>query len=98
MLNLRQFTGSFSTTGLILGLAFFCASLTPSLLPREYVVQGVLSGLVFVAGYGFGWSGHWVWKFMELREMTGRLARVVTWTMVSTLMLTSIYTLNQIII
>jgi uncharacterized membrane protein len=36
-----------------LGLVFFCASLTPSLLPREFVIQGVLSGVVmsFVDGF-----------------------------------------------
>jgi len=71
MFNLRQIAGSFSTTGLILGLAFFCVSLTPSLLPREFAVQGVLSGIVIVAGYSIGWSGHWVWEFMELKEVTG---------------------------
>lgn len=38
MLNLRQIAGPFSVTGLTLGLAFFCASLTPSLLSREHVV------------------------------------------------------------
>jgi uncharacterized membrane protein len=96
MLNLRQIAGSFSATGLILGLAFFCISLTPSLLPREYVVQGVLSGVVFVVGYGIGGFGHWVWKFMELKEITGRLARVTTRILLSTLIITSIFTLNQV--
>jgi uncharacterized membrane protein len=96
MLNLRQIAGSFSATGLILGLAFFCVSLTPSLLPREYVVQGVLSGVVFVVGYGIGGFGHWVWKFMELKEITGRLARVTTRILLSTLIITSIFTLNQV--
>jgi uncharacterized membrane protein len=54
MYNLRQIARSFSTPGLILGLVFFSVSLTPSLLPREDVVQGILSGIVFVAGYGIG--------------------------------------------
>ena len=31
---------------LCLGLAFFAASLTPSLIPRGWLVQGVLGGLV----------------------------------------------------
>ncbi|MGI9437603.1 MAG: alpha/beta-hydrolase N-terminal domain-containing protein, partial [Geminicoccaceae bacterium] len=35
---------SFSAAGLLIGLLFFAASLTPSLLPRTYVVQGILSG------------------------------------------------------
>ena len=95
MVNLRQIAYSFSTTGLILGLVFFCVSLTPSLLPREYVVQGVMSGVVFVAGYSIGWFGHRVWEFMELKEATGRLARVTTWILLSILTISSIFTLNR---
>ncbi len=86
---------SISATGLILALAFFCISLTPSLLPRVFVVQGVLSGVVFAAGYGIGRAGYWVWKFMELRDMTGRLARIVTWILVVSLTLTAIFTLSR---
>ena len=95
-MKIHQIAGSFSTTGLILGLSFFCVSLTPSLLPRGYVVQGVLSGVVFVVGYGIGGFGHWLWKFMELKEVTGRLARVTTRILLSTLIITSIFTLNQV--
>ncbi len=40
--------------GLCVGLVFFCLSLTPSLLPRGYVVQGVASGLSMVTGYCLG--------------------------------------------
>jgi len=92
---LQRILASFSATGLILGLVFFCISLTPSLLPRDFVVQGVLSGVVFAAGYGIGKVGHWVWKFMELGDVTGRAARIVTWILVVILILTAIGTLNQ---
>ena len=95
MLYLRKIACSFSTIGLFFGLAFFCVSLTPSLLPRDYVVQGVLSGTVFTAGYCIGWSGHLVWRFMELREGTGSLSRVATLMTVVTLTLASIYNLSQ---
>lgn len=37
MSHIRAFFGSFSFTGFILGLVFFCASLSPSLLPRLYL-------------------------------------------------------------
>lgn len=98
MRYITQFAGSFSGIGLILGLTFFCISLTPSLLPRDFVVQGVLSGLVFAAGYVVGWCGHWVWKFMELREVKKRAARILTWILISSLTLACLYNLNQIII
>lgn len=90
-------TSSFSTIGLLMGLAFFSVSLTPSLLPRNFIVQGILSGIVFLAGYSAGWSVHWAWKFMELKEITGRFSKVITWILVSILISTTIYTLNQII-
>ncbi|BCS98925.1 membrane protein [Desulfoluna limicola] len=54
-----------------------------------------MSGVVFSAGYGIGTAGHWVWTFMELRDFSGRLARVLTWTPVVALALTSLYTLNR---
>ena len=45
---------AFSLTGLALATLFFCASLTPSLIPRESITQGILSGLSFSCGYGVG--------------------------------------------
>ena len=46
---LRRHWSSFSYLGLVCAALFFAASLTPSLLPRHYVVQGLLSGLA-IAG------------------------------------------------
>ncbi len=40
--------------GLVGGVLFFCLSLTPSLLPRTSLLQGVVSGITFAIGYGFG--------------------------------------------
>src|SRR6266550_2318292 len=40
--------------GLAGALVFFCLSLTPSLLPRGDILQGVLSGVTVVIGYGVG--------------------------------------------
>lgn len=56
----------FSTSGLLLGTCFFCLSLTPSLLPRSYVLQGLLSGCVFAVGYGIGVFIAWLWNFLGL--------------------------------
>lgn len=54
-------------TGLFLGTLFFALSLTPSLLPRTYLVQGILSGCAFAIGYAIGVSLQWIWDFMELK-------------------------------
>ena len=61
---IQRILASFSFVGLTFGLMLFCASLTPLLLPRESIDQGVLSGLVFAAGYGIGRAWHVIWTFM----------------------------------
>lgn len=95
MLYLLRITSSFSTIGLIFGLAFFSVSLTPSLLPRDYVVQGVLSGTVFSTGYCVGWFCNVVFKFMELKGGTGKFSRVATLMAVVGLALFCLYNLSQ---
>ncbi|WP_433364565.1 alpha/beta hydrolase [Actinoplanes sp. CA-142083] len=40
--------------GSVFALLFFCASLTPSLLPRSWYLQGIVSGLTAAIGYGLG--------------------------------------------
>lgn len=63
-----------SLVGLLLGTLFFAFSLTPSLLPRPFLVQGVLSGLSFAAGYGLGVAGLFLWNYLQLPVARGRLA------------------------
>lgn len=40
--------------GVAVGALFFCLSLTPSLLPREFFFQGVIGGINAAIGYGIG--------------------------------------------
>jgi len=53
-------------TGLVVGILFVCLSLTPSLLPRTWQAQGVISGLLGSIGYGIGvvaaWLGRPLWR------------------------------------
>jgi len=67
---------SFSAGGLLLGTLFFATSLTPTLLPRTFLTQGVLSGCALAAGYGIGVFGRWLWAYMELPRPQGRALRV----------------------
>jgi len=71
----RELWHSLSTCGLLLGALLFAASLTPSLLPRSYLTQGVLSGFSLAAGYGIGVFGRWLWAYMELPMPKGHLLR-----------------------
>ena len=67
---------SFSPLGLVLGTLFFAASLTPTLIPRIYVTQGVLSGCAMAAGYGMGVFGRWLARYLELPGLKGRPLRL----------------------
>lgn len=68
---------SFSVSGLLVGTLFFAASLTPSLIPRTLLAQGVLSGVSLAAGYGVGVLGHWLWSYLELPAPRLRTSRIV---------------------
>lgn len=57
---------SASIPGLVLGSLFLAASLTPSLVPRPPVVQGVLGGLSLSVGYGLAVAAHALWRWLGL--------------------------------
>lgn len=70
---------SFDKSGLrilpfLLGLLFLAASLTPSLIPREWFVQGALGGFVTALGYLIGRAVMGLWWVMELPTLKGRAA------------------------
>lgn len=56
----------FSTTGLLLGTFFFALSMTPSLLPRTALYQGLISGLSMAVGYGIGVIFIGLWAYFQL--------------------------------
>ena len=65
--------------GLAGALVFFCASLTPSLLPRGVLLQGVVSGVTALIGYGFGsMLSSWIRKVIS-REPRAEVKRVAWW-------------------
>ena len=66
---------SLSTIGLLTGTLFFAASFTPSLIPRDYLLQGVLAGLAFGVGYLLGVLGVGLWTYLELPMLKGQAAR-----------------------
>lgn len=68
---------TFSGMGLMLGTLFFATSLTPTLVPRNYLTQGALAGACFAAGYGIGVFWHWLWAYLELPEPAERMRRTV---------------------
>ena len=77
--RIARYGSSFSFVGLAFAAAFFAASLTPSLLPRTYVTQGVLSGLALAVGYGVGLLAVLLWLYLELPPPSPRLERRSKW-------------------
>ncbi|MBC7281452.1 alpha/beta-hydrolase family protein [Hoeflea sp.] len=62
---------------LMLGLMFFSMSLTPSLIPRDAIVQGILGGLVTAIGYLCGRIVALVWRAADLPRLLRPVARIV---------------------
>ena len=54
--------------GTAVGLAFLFLSLTPSLLPRGPLFQGLVSGGAGAIGYGLGVFSVWLVRFMRSRD------------------------------
>ncbi|RWO88959.1 alpha/beta-hydrolase family protein [Mesorhizobium sp.] len=90
-----RFWRSFSAAGLLIGTLFFAASLTPTLLPRTFVTQGILSGCSFAAGYGLGVFGRWLADYLELPKPTGRILRAIKLVAAATCILVAVAFLWQ---
>jgi uncharacterized membrane protein len=60
-----------SVFALILGLLFVAASLTPSLVPRAPLLQGVLGGVVMSLGYLAGRIIEGLWNFADMPVAKG---------------------------
>jgi uncharacterized membrane protein len=54
--------------GTAVGLVFVWLSLTPSLLPRGPLFQGIVSGAAGAIGYGLGVFGVWLVRFMRSKD------------------------------
>lgn len=62
--------------GTAVGLAFIWLSLTPSLLPRGPLFQGMVSGAAGAIGYGLGVFAVWLVRYMRSKETSPPPPRV----------------------
>lgn len=67
----------FSLPCLLLGLLFFAASLTPSLIPRGPMVQGILGGILIAVGYLLGRIIGLIWAAADMPVLHGKAALVL---------------------
>ncbi|AKN16350.1 hypothetical protein MHAE_14450 [Mycobacterium haemophilum DSM 44634] len=58
----------YTFTGTAVGLIFIWFSMTPSLLPRGPLFQGLVSGCSGAIGYGFGVFGVWLVRYMRAQD------------------------------
>lgn len=68
-----------SAVALVLAVSFFGAALTPSLMPRDPLVQAALCGVAAVLGYESVLLARALWRYLELPEFGGRLAAWWNW-------------------
>ncbi len=70
---LRTLRDGLTPTGLLVAASFFGAALTPSMMPREPIVQATLAAVAATFGYEVTLLARSVWRYLELPEPKGRL-------------------------
>ncbi|MGO9043856.1 MAG: alpha/beta hydrolase [Mycobacterium sp.] len=64
----RWWVRHYTFTGTAVGLVFVWFSMTPSLLPRGALFQGLVSGISGAIGYGFGVFAVWLVRYMRAQD------------------------------
>lgn len=88
----RSLITGISIPCLMLGLLFFIASLTPSLIPRGPFVQGVLGGIVIAIGYLLGKIIDLIWRAADLPRLRGRPALIGNILLAATVIFLAVWT------
>lgn len=87
---MRRFAHSFSVGGLVGALVLFLGSLLPSLIPRPWLFQGLVSGLSIVSGYAVGTFLGWLLRRLGVVTELSEHARRVAWYVFGGLTLASV--------
>lgn len=73
----KVFILKFSNIGLSFGALFFAFSLFPSMLPRNFILQSVVSAITLVIGYGIGTFFEWMWHYLQIPPLKGRTRKII---------------------
>ena len=73
----HRLAGPLSAFGLIVGALFWTAALTPSLIPRDGLLQGAIGGLCFGVGYGLAVAMVALWAWLGLPLMPRMLLKPI---------------------
>lgn len=71
-----------SLPGTLLGLLLACVSATPSLVPRGWLIHGLLTGICMAVGYGLGSLAGWIYRSLGLPDLPRRVRRTI-WTVIA---------------
>ena len=55
----RRWLPRYTWSGTLAAVLFGCSALTPSLLPRGWLMQGIVAGITAAIGYGVGVAVAW---------------------------------------
>ena len=89
-----SFTASLSYTGVVVAVLFFAISLSPSLVPRPFLLQGTLSGVLLALGYCIGFLIAQLWLYLQLpilKKNNLTLSRIVVGSLSAFLFCYAIY-------
>ncbi|MCL2532971.1 MAG: alpha/beta-hydrolase family protein [Nocardiaceae bacterium] len=77
--TLRAWARRLHPVGLAVALVFFTWSISPSLLPRAWYLQGVATGISVAAGYGVGCLAAWVVRSCGVTPAWSARTRRIGW-------------------
>jgi len=73
MAIMKVFKDGWSPVSLVVAVSLFGAALTPSLMPRDSLVQSALAAVAACAGYEATLLLRSLWRYLELPELKGKL-------------------------
>lgn len=77
--RLRAYGSRAHPVGLAVALLFYTWSMSPSLLPRVWYLQGVATGISMALGYGVGCLGAWIVAGCGVRPVWSPRTRRIGW-------------------
>jgi uncharacterized membrane protein len=77
--RIRRYCGTLHPVGLAFALVFFTWSMTPSLLPRAWYLQGVASGISLAMGYAIGTLVAWVVRKCGVEPQWSERTKKIAW-------------------
>src|SRR5271165_3498683 len=73
----------YTFTGTAVGLIFIWFSMTPSLLPRGPLFQGLVSGLAGAIGYSIGVFAVWLVRYMRSKDSSPPAPRIAWYVLIA---------------